>query len=228
MCGRFAFYSPSEATAALFGFSDAPDIEARYNIAPTQLIAAGRLSDKGEREVTMLRWGLIPFWAKDPSIGNRMINARAETVAEKPSFRAAYAKRRCIVFADGFYEWRQETSGKTPYFISLESGDPLAFAGLWESWNDRASGESLQTTTIITTAANEFMAAVHHRMPVVLEPAAAERWLAGDEALLTEATSAAPEYRAWPVSRRVNNAANEGADLIEPAGQALGRTLGET
>lgn len=222
MCGRFAFYSPSEATAALFGFDHAADIEARYNIAPTQPIAAGRYSDKGEREVTTLRWGLVPFWAKDPSIGNRMINARAETVAEKPSFRAAYARRRCILFADGFYEWRQESSGKTPFYISLKSGEPLAFAGLWESWKDRETGKALQTTAIITTAANDFMAAVHHRMPVVLEPAAAERWLAGDGTLIAEATSTAPEFRAWPVSRRVNNAANEGADLIEPAGQAIG------
>lgn len=221
MCGRFAFYSPAEATAALFGFKSDTKVDARYNIAPTQDIAAGRQNEKGEREVSLLRWGLVPFWAKDPAIGNRMINARAETVAEKPSFRAAYAKRRCIVFADGFYEWRNEASGKTPYFISTASGEPFAFAGLWESWKDRETGEALQTSTIITTAANDFMAAIHHRMPVVLVPAAAERWLSGDDAILADVTANAPPFRAWPVSRRVNSAANQGAELIEPAGELI-------
>jgi putative SOS response-associated peptidase YedK len=221
MCGRFAFYSPTEATAALFGFKSTTEFAGRYNIAPTQDIVTGRQNADGKRDVSLLRWGLVPFWAKDPAIGNRMINARAETVAEKPSFRAAYAKRRCIVFADGFYEWRPEASGKTPYFISLASGEPFAFAGLWESWKSRETGESLQTSTIITTAANEFMAAIHHRMPVVLDAAAAERWLSGDEALIADATANAPRFRAWPVSRRVNSAANQGAELIEPAGDIL-------
>ncbi len=221
MCGRFAFYSPTEATAALFGFRGATGFDARYNIAPTQDIAAGRHSANGEREVASLRWGLVPFWAKDPTTGNRLINARAETVAEKPSFRAAYAKRRCIVFADGFYEWRTEASGKTPYFISIASGEPFAFAGLWEFWNDRETGESLQTSTIITTEANEFLAAIHHRMPVVLDPAAAKRWLSGDGALLADAKANPPRFRAWPVSRRVNSAANQGAELIEPTGDSL-------
>ena len=118
MCGRFAFYSPSEAAAALFGVNGSTTVEPRYNIAPTQYIAAVRNSDNNARELVMLRWGLVPFWAKDPSVGNRMINARAETVAEKPSFRAAYSRRRCIVLADGFYEWRREADAKTPYFIS--------------------------------------------------------------------------------------------------------------
>lgn len=221
MCGRFAFYSPTEATAALFGFRSTAAFDARYNIAPTQDIATGRQDADGEREVALLRWGLVPFWAKDPTIGNRMINARAETVAEKPSFRAAYAKRRCLVFADGFYEWRTEASGKTPYFISMASGEPFAFAGLWESWKDRETGELLQTSTIITKAANEFLAAIHHRMPVVLDPAAAERWLSGDDTIITDATANGLLFRAWPVSRRVNSAANQGADLIEPAGDIL-------
>ena len=158
MCGRFAFYSPSEATAALFGVSGSFAVEPRYNIAPTQLIAAIRNSEESGRELTMLRWGLIPSWAKDPSIGNRMINARAETVAEKPSFRAAYRRRRCLVLADGFYEWKKEGDTKTPYFISLASGAPFAFAGLWENWQSKETDESLQSTTVITTVANEFMA----------------------------------------------------------------------
>ena len=221
MCGRFAFYSPSEATAALFGAASSTDVEPRYNIAPTQFIAAVRRDEQDTPELAMLRWGLVPFWAKDPSIGNRMINARAETVAEKPSFRNAYKKHRCLVLTDGFYEWRKEGDGKTPYFISLADGSPFAFAGLWENWDSKDSDESLQTTAIITTAANEFMATLHQRMPVVMRPAQAERWLAGDMELLSEAIADAPAFRAWPVDRKVNNARNEGAVLIDPAGEAI-------
>ena len=169
----------------------------------------------------MLRWGLVPFWAKDPSIGNRMINARSETVAEKPSFRNAYKKRRCLVLADGFYEWRKEGDVKTPYFISLADGLPFAFAGLWEDWNSKESDESLQTTAIITTAANDFMATLHQRMPVVMRPAEAARWLDGDMELLPELIDDSPAFQAWPVDRKVNNARNEGADLIDPAGEII-------
>lgn len=218
MCGRFAFYSPAEATAALFGVSDVPELKRRFNIAPTQSIAAIRLDSKESREVALLRWGLVPFWAKDPSIGNRMINARAETVAEKPSFRAAYRKRRCLILADGFYEWRKEADGKTPYFISLASGEPFAFAGLWEDWRAKDSDDSLQSTAIITTAANDFMNQLHHRMPIVLQQDAADRWLAGDDGVLAEAS---PAFRAWPVDRRVNNARNEGEELVEASGETL-------
>ena len=214
MCGRFAFYSPSEATAALFGVSASIAVEPRYNIAPTQFIAAIRNNEESERELAMFRWGLIPSWAKDPSIGNRMINARAETVAEKPSFRAAYRRRRCLVLADGFYEWKKEGDTKTPWFISLASGAPFAFAGLWENWQSKESDESIQSTTVITTAANDFMAKLHHRMPVVLQPDTANRWLAGDDDLIDDVASNGPEFKAWPVDRRVNNARNEGEDLI--------------
>ncbi len=214
MCGRFAFYSPSEATAALFGVSASIAVEPRYNIAPTQFIAAIRNNEESERELAMFRWGLIPSWAKDPTVGNRMINARAETVAEKPSFRAAYRRRRCLVLADGFYEWKKEGDTKTPWFISLASGAPFAFAGLWENWQSKGADESVQSTTIITTAANEFMATLHHRMPVVLQPDTADRWLAGDDDLIDDVASNGPEFIAWPVDRRVNNARNEGEDLI--------------
>ena len=141
MCGRFAFYSPSEATAALFGVETSTPVEPRYNIAPTQFIAGIRHDDNAQSELVMLRWGLVPFWAKDPSIGNRMINARAETVAEKPSFRNAYRKRRCLILADGFYEWRKEGDRKTPYLISLADGAPFAFAGLWEHWQSKETEE---------------------------------------------------------------------------------------
>ena len=162
----------------------------------------------------MLRWGLIPYWAKDPSIGNRLINARAETLAEKPVFRDAYRKRRCIILADGFYEWQKDAAGKTPYFISLASGEPFAFAGLWERWTDRETGELLQTTTIVTTAANDLIARLHDRMPVILRPDTATAWLARDPNLLDAVGADPPELQAWPVDRKVNNARNEGADLV--------------
>lgn len=221
MCGRFAFYSPAEATAALFGVSDVPVVRPRYNIAPTQTITAVRVGSEAAREVALLRWGLVPFWAKDPSIGNRMINARAETVAEKPSFRAAYRKRRCLILADGFYEWRKEADGKTPYFISLASGEPFAFAGLWEDWHAKDSDDSVQSTAIITTSANEFMRQIHDRMPVVLQQETADRWLDGDDQVLSEAGESGPAFRAWLVDRRVNNARNEDEALVEAAGETL-------
>lgn len=221
MCGRFAFYSPSEAVAALFGVNDAPPVESRYNIAPTQNIAAVREHDDSGREFALLRWGLVPFWAKDPSIGNRMINARAETVAEKPAYRAAFRHRRCVVLADGFYEWQKRGDAKTPWFISQENGEPFGLAGLWESWTDKETGESLQTTTLITTAANEFMAPLHHRMPVVLTPATADTWFADPAALLDDVGARTPALQAWPVDRRVNNARNESPELVDPVGDIL-------
>ena len=221
MCGRFAFYSPSEATAALFGASGSLEMKPRYNIAPTQDVAAIRNDAAGGRELTALRWGLIPFWAKDPSIGNRMINARAETVAEKPAFRAAYRRRRCLVLADGFYEWHKEGSEKTPYFIALDSGKPFAFAGLWENWQSKESDESIQSATLLTAEANDFMSSLHHRMPVILEAETADRWLAGDDDAIDYALGHGPTLRAWPVDRRVNNPRNEGVNLIDAAGAVI-------
>lgn len=221
MCGRFAFYSPAEATAALFGVDVSLEIPPRYNIAPTQDIPAIRYDRQKQRELVMLRWGLVPFWAKDPSIGNRMINARSETVAEKPSYRAAYRDRRCLVLTDGFYEWRKEGDVKQPYFISLASGEPFAFAGLWEQWRDRDNDESMQTTTIITAQANDFLSQLHQRMPVALLPEHADRWLDGDKELLSEVIAKPPVFQAWPVDRRVNNARNEEESLIERSGEIL-------
>ena len=221
MCGRFAFYSPSEATAALFGVDGALAVESRYNIAPTQFVAAIREDSEQTRELVMLRWGLIPPWAKDRAIGNRMINARAETVAEKPSYRDAFKHRRCVVLADGFYEWRREGDVKTPYFISLASGEPFALAGLWEDWQDKNSGESLQTTTLITIAANNFMQPLHHRMPVILQPETADEWLAGANKYLQVAAERTPGLQAWPVNRRVNNARNQGKELIGIDGKVI-------
>lgn len=221
MCGRFAFYSPAEATAALFGAATSTALAPRYNIAPTQDIAAIRNGESGSREFVMLRWGLVPHWAKDASIGNRMINARAETVAEKPAFRTAYRKRRCIVLADGFYEWRREGSAKTPFLISLASGSPFALAGIWEHWVSKETGESVESAALITTAANQFMSALHDRMPLMLDTASADCWLAGGEDAIDYATGHMPPLRAWPVDRRVNNARNEGPELVEAAGRAL-------
>jgi putative SOS response-associated peptidase YedK len=169
----------------------------------------------------MLRWGLVPFWAKDASIGNRMINARAETIAEKPSFRAAYRERRCLVLADGYYEWHTESGTKIPWFISEAHGNAFAFAALWENWHDKEKDETLRSTTIVTTQASSFLQQLHHRMPVVLQPENAARWLAGDMTLLDEMTNTSPKMRAWPVSREVNNARNDGAHLIVADGETM-------
>ena len=205
----------------MFGVEDSRPVKARYNIAPTQDIAAIRLNEQQDREFTMLRWGLVPFWAKDPAIGNRMINARSETVAEKPSFRNAYRQRRCLILADGFYEWRKEGDSKTPYYISQADGAPFAFAGLWEDWHSKDSDDSLQTTAIITTAASKFMSGLHHRMPVVLRPHNADDWLSHNPDALERIVGDAPDFRAWPVDRTVNNARNESPGLIDAAGEVI-------
>ncbi|HKK02900.1 MAG TPA: SOS response-associated peptidase [Gammaproteobacteria bacterium] len=230
MCGRYAFFTPVEAVARLFGVSEihASDIAPRYNIAPTQEVPIVRRSPfleeedathEAPRELALARWGLVPFWARDPAIGNRMINARGETVAKKPAFRAAFRKRRCLVPADGFFEWRRTASGKQPWYIHGADGEPLALAGLWELWDPPEGGTPLASCAIITTAANAFMRPLHDRMPVVLDAAARDAWLAPDaepetlEALLRPAPEDALE--AWPVSRRVNSPFNEDPSLLE-------------
>ncbi len=225
MCGRFAFYSAREAMAAVFGVEDSPPIEPRYNIAPTQHVPVIRAGEDGARHVAMLRWGLVPFWAKDTRIGNRLINARAETAAGKPAFRAAWSRRRCLVPADGFYEWRTGAAGKTPWFVSAAAGEPFAMAGLWEQWEPKADGgrdeeEVLETFTILTTAPTDLMARLHNRMPVVLGSESSAAWLAGEAPASHGGSLADPavSLRAWPVSRRVNSPRNEDASLLEPAG----------
>lgn len=187
----------------------------RYNIAPSQDVAALRASERGKTEVAMLRWGLVPSWAKDPAIGNRMINARAETVGDKPAFRAAFRRRRCAILADGFYEWQAVDNGpKQPWFIRPSGDGPFLMAGLWEHWDKGA--EPLQSCAIITTAADRAMRTVHDRMPVVLPATALERWLLSDDR--DEATeilsSAAPRWRMHRVDTTVNSPANDGPDLI--------------
>lgn len=219
MCGRFAFYSPAEATAALFHVIADAEYAPRYNIAPTQDIAALRVGSAGGVELAALRWGLVPFWAKDVSIGNRMINARAETVAEKPAFRSAFRRRRCAILADGFYEWVRQDAVKQPYFICRQDQQAMAFAGLWEDWTDKETGENLQTATIVTTAANEFMQGLHQRMPVILTPANVGDWLTSAESLPQDFTEQAPKLKAWPVSRQVNSPANDEASLLDAVGE---------
>ena len=224
MCGRFAFYSPHEAVTRLFGVVDAPEVEPRYNIAPTQFVAAVRETG-GPREVAMLYWGLVPSWAKEKSIGARMINARSETLAEKPSFRNAYKRRRCLVLADGYYEWQRSGAIKQPYFISFAAGEPFGMAGLWERWRDPGSGEPLESCCIVTTSPAPAVAHVHDRMPVIITPDAYAEWLDPDNAATDRLARLlvpceAPGLQARPVSRRVNDARNQGADLLEWLGTA--------
>jgi putative SOS response-associated peptidase YedK len=224
MCGRFAFYSPHEAVTRLFGVADAPEIEPRYNIAPTQFVAAVRETG-GPREVAMLYWGLVPSWAKEKSIGARMINARSETLAEKPSFRNAYKRRRCLVLADGYYEWQRSGAIKQPYFISFAAGEPFGMAGLWERWRDPGSGEPLESCCIVTTSPAPAVSHVHDRMPVIITPDAHAEWLDPDNAATDRLARLlvpceARGLQARPVSRRVNDARNQGADLLEWLGTA--------
>jgi putative SOS response-associated peptidase YedK len=218
MCGRFAFYSPHEAVTRLFGVASAPEIEPRYNIAPTQFVAAVRETG-GPREVAMLYWGLVPSWAKDKAIGARMINARSETLTEKPSFRNAFRRRRCLVLADGYYEWQRSGAVKQPYYVSFADGAPFGMAGLWERWRDPASGEPLESCCIVTTTPAASVAHVHDRMPVIIPAAGYAEWLdPRNEATDRLARWLTPwpgaDLVAQPVSARVNNARNQGAELV--------------
>ncbi|MBA2692268.1 MAG: SOS response-associated peptidase [Rubrobacter sp.] len=220
MCGRYTLALPSTKLFERFGLEgDAPEITPNYNVAPTQSVAAV-LEEDGGRRLEMLRWGLVPSWAKDLSIGSRMINARSETAHEKPSFRSAFKRRRCLIPADGFYEWkREEIGGKQPFHIRMGDGEPFAFAGLWESW-DGGEGE-VRTCAILTTEANEMMGEIHHRMPVILPADLYEAWL-GDEAEKQELASMMEPYpsgpmEAYPVDRFVNKPSNNDPRCIEPA-----------
>jgi len=222
MCGRFARKSTQEVLADWFGLEleEMPWFAPSYNAAPQSVQPAVRLNhDSGRREVALLRWGLVPFWAKDAKIGYNTINARAEDVASKPAFREALKKRRCLVPADAFYEWqRLDAKSKRPFAFALASGEPYAFAGLWESWRPK-EGAPLETFTILTTDPNQLMEPIHNRMPVILEPKDYDRWLdPGDPArppvdLLRP--YAAERMKAWPVSDRVGNVRNNGPELLD-------------
>ena len=218
MCGRFTLRAPASVVAEQFAVFAMPPFTPRFNIAPTQPAPVVRMAP--ERELVALRWGLIPGWAKDPAIGSRLINARAETVAEKPAFRAAFRRRRCLVVADGFYEWQRRGTAKQPYFIHLRDDRPFAFAGLWESWE--ASGEGpLETCTILTTEPNALVSPLHDRMPVILPPEAYDAWLdpanedVGRLATLLRAYPA-EAMAAYPVGAYVNSPTHDGAKCIEP------------
>lgn len=219
MCGRYTLASPTERLAEEFGV-DASSIELapNYNVAPTQKVAAV-LEDGGQRRLEVLRWGLIPPWADDPGIGSRMINARSETAPGKPSFRRAFRERRCLIPADGFYEWQRTNGAKQPYYIHMEDGRPFAFAGLWESWS-KGEGE-IRTCTILTTGANALVGEVHDRMPVILAHDAYDVWLdpASERDELTGLLASYPEdeMEAYPVSRFVNSPSNNDPRCIEPA-----------
>jgi putative SOS response-associated peptidase YedK len=176
MCGRFTMATPGNTIAEIFELAEVPQLAPRYNIAPTQAVAAVRVDTAGRRELAMLHWGLIPSWAKEAAMGVRMINARAETLAEKPAFRVPFRQRRCLIVADGFFEWRKLEVHKQPYFICLRDRSPFAFAGLWEHWAPPGV-EAVESCTIITTTPNELVEPLHDRMPAILGRDDYERWL---------------------------------------------------
>jgi putative SOS response-associated peptidase YedK len=222
MCGRFTLTAdPADLKATFYwaNFGEA-DISPRYNIAPTQGVPV--ITNNGDNKLDYFTWGLIPFWAKDPSIGSRMINARSETLTEKPSFRNAFKRRRCLILADGFYEWQKIPGEKVkiPTYIQLKGGKPFAMAGLWEEWNS-PDGSQILSTTIITTQPNEFMKPIHNRMPVILPESAYEQWLTPKEVTSDTISPLLVPYnpsqmKAYPVSRVVNNPRNDSPDCIRP------------
>jgi len=220
MCGRFALYSNPQTLARRFGAQVPTDLKARYNVAPTQTIPIVRQEGEGRR-FALARWGLIPHWAKEMDTGYSTINARAETVATKPAFRSAFRHRRCIVPADGFYEWQAVPGSKVkqPYFIGLRDQEPMALAGLWERWRS-PEGDELESCSIIVTGANDLMRPIHDRMPVILDPADWDAWLApdaGDLGVLQGLLRPFPAeaLTARPVSTRVNSPRNDVLECLE-------------
>ena len=221
MCGRFTLISTGEVVAELFELAEVPKLSPRYNIAPTQPVAAVVCDNpSAPRRLVNLHWGLIPTWAKDPAIGSRMINARAESVATKPSFRGAFAERRCLIVADGFYEWQKVDGGKQPQYITMTDGGPFAFAGLWEHWRG-PDGRHIDSCTIITTEPNEMMAPLHDRMPVILPRDTYAPWLDPNNTSPADLQSLlrvhpAEGMSAHAVSKRVNNPSNDVVDCVQP------------
>lgn len=218
MCGRYELHAHPAVLALAFGLPFPPEIRARYNIAPTQDVPVVRATRSGARELAQVRWGLVPRWAKDPSIGSRMINARAETVTTKPAYRTALRWHRCLIPADGFYEWTMVPgTGKRPMHVGMKDGAPFAFAGLTERWLTPA-GDALDTCTIITTQANALVAPLHDRMPAIVAPADYARWLDSGLEDITDILSPYPAeaMHFFAVSTRVNAVRNDDAGLIEP------------
>lgn len=220
MCGRYTFIVPAPAAETRFGATFSEPAPTTYNAAPSQRLPV--ITNAAPGQIQLLRWGLVPGWSRDPASGPKPINARAETLAEKPSFRQLLARRRCLVLADSFFEWQATAAGKVPHRILLREEQPFAFAGLWDEWLDRDTGELHPTFTIITTAPNELMASIHNRMPVILPgPAAEQAWLddgldlAAHQHLLVPYAAAA--MREYIVSQRVNSPANNDADVLVAA-----------
>jgi len=225
MCGRYLITSSPEAIRRLFRYREQPNFPPRYNVAPTQPIPIVRLNE-GEREFALVRWGLLPPWVKDPRAFTLLINARGESVTDKPAFRNAMKRRRCLVPADGFYEWKDEGGRKRPYAVRPKDGGPIAFAGLWETWIG-PNGEEMETAAIVTCVANRSLGAIHARMPVVVPPEAFDFWL--DCVKVDAATAAAliaPAreglFEAYEISTAVNRTANDGPKLIEPLAMPAG------
>ena len=220
MCGRFALPIPARSLAEQLSLSEFTEYPPRYNIAPTNLIPAVILDSKRhERILRMFHWGLIPFWAKDTKIGSKMINVRAETITEKPAFRSAFKKRRCLIPAAGFYEWKKETSGKNPYYIYLRDGKPMIFAGLWEQWGK--DGEFIESCTIITTTANNLVEELHSRMPVILNPKDYDTWLDTEKCDADSLTLLLKPYpqelmTMHPVSSDINSPRYDNSSCIDP------------
>jgi putative SOS response-associated peptidase YedK len=219
MCGRYAITTAPEAMRRMFGYPEMPNFPARYNIAPTQPIPIVRMVE-GKREFALVRWGLLPSWVKDPKNFTLLINARGETAIEKPAFRNAMKRRRCLIPADGFYEWKRDGAVKRPYLIRLKGGAPFAFAGLWETWTG-PNGEELDTAAIVTTEANRTLSPIHNRMPVILTPDAFGMWL--DSANVDAKTAAAliapaqdDLFEAYEIAPLVNRVANDGPELQAP------------
>jgi len=219
MCGRYTLTSSPEALRALFRYEEQPNFPPRYNIAPTQPIAIVRLVD-GKRHFALVRWGLLPSWVEEPKTFTLLINARGESVAEKPAFRAAMKRRRCLIPADGFYEWQAACKRKRPFYVRAKSGTPLAFAGLWETW-EGPNGEEIETAAIVTTRANFVLSPIHDRMPVIVTLDGFDLWL--DTATVDAATAAAlfapaPEnlLEAYEISTAINRTANDDRIVLEP------------
>jgi putative SOS response-associated peptidase YedK len=229
MCGRFVIKTPPDRIREAFGYGEQPNFPPRYNISPTQPIPVVRL-DNGRRSFALVRWGLVPAWVKDPRGFSLLINARAESVLDKPAFRNAMRRRRCLVPADGFYEWKQDGARKRPFFAAARN--LVAFAGLWEPWMG-PNGEEMETACIITTSANRTLRALHDRMPVVIPPQAFDLWL--DCAKVDAATAAAllvpareDTFSAYEVSTAVNRTANDSPALIEPVAPGANDAAVET
>lgn len=217
MCGRYVFTSPLEAIQQMFRFDQMANLGPNYNVAPTHEMPIVRRKEGDRRnELVTARWGLIPHWAKDKKIAYSTINARSETAASKPAFRDAFKRRRCLVVADGFFEWRRDGKEKWPHLIRLKGGGPFAFAGLWSTWRS-PEGEDVESYTIMTTEPNELMARIHNRMPVILGQDDHDRWLDLDaDAVDVLKPCPADWLEAYPVDKRVGNVRNNDPDLIRP------------